>query len=143
MSKRQYNKTMCARITARMKAWINGRPCYLCGGEAQFADHVDPATKTMNASNISNDAKFYREMEHCEPVCMPCNSRKGQTIDHDRRGEKAGGALLTAAFVTQIRYLIRDCVWTQPQAAKRYGVSRPCVNNLMNGYSWAWLPFPP
>lgn len=72
------------RRRERSKAWINGRPCTYCGGEADFGDHVNPNAKSRNGSQISNDEEYKKEMEKCVPCCRKCNSTL--RITRRRRG---------------------------------------------------------
>ena len=71
-----------------MKKWIklHGGRCYLCNEVAEFGDHLDASTKWRDLSKIFDEEKWWKEAEKCKPVCKSCNSRKGMTIDHSRKG---------------------------------------------------------
>ena len=68
----------------RMIEWINGRPCYICGGEATLGDHIIPRGKGKPQSGLTavyNDKDFYTEASKCLPCCIPCNNWKGGMAD--------------------------------------------------------------
>ena len=55
------------------------------------------------------------------------------------RGRKNARALLTEDDVREIKRIIRECGFSQSQAARRFGVTRSAVAVIMQGRTWGWL----
>lgn len=77
------------------------------------------------------------------PAHLRWATQKENLADMDRHGTRAKGtklpqAKLTAADIPRIRELAKDGE-THPQIARRYGVTREAIREIIHGRSWGWL----
>ena len=57
----------------------------------------------------------------------------------DLRGEKQPGHKLTAEQVMEIRHMYDTGQYTQKELGVVFGVSRSCINSVLNNYRWQHL----
>lgn len=86
-------------------------------------------------------------LDHLEAVSRAENIARRDRAGTTARGERVGGAKLTADDVTTIRWLYRfgdddGRPFTQKALARQYGVSQALISEIVRGKVWAHLPMP-
>lgn len=74
----------------------------------------------------------------------PSGKRSGRYTKPERtaRGERVGGAKLTAAMVTRMREMYASGAYTQTELAKRFGIKRETAGRVLRGESWQHVEQP-
>ena len=70
---------------------------------------------------------------------MADRERKGRGVTPFSRGSAKGNAVLTESQVLEIKAAIKAGNVSQSELARKYGVAKPTINNIAQGYNWAWL----
>jgi len=105
--------------------------------DLQF-DHKDPKTKQFDiASGLDRPrVQLLAEVVKCQLLCGSCHREK--TLDDEPnpnhvRGERTGGAILTAGEVREIRASVGV---SQQVLADAYGVSRRTIRAVLERTNW-------
>lgn len=104
-------------------------------------DHIDPDSKSfeIGTSDSVSEERFWREILKCQLLCKLHHTEKSGHEQSNRMvGERNGRSKLTEENVLLIRTLAAE---GEPQSniAKRFNVTRVCINNIVRRKSWDWL----
>lgn len=151
-----YKERKLTPSNAASRKWLReykeNNGCFDCGYNEHYSalqlDHL--GTKNVEISKARSSIKRLKEeiaAGECQVVCVRCHSIRTKKrkqiksndvllvpVDNTKRGSNSSAAKLNETQVIEIRHKIK--FKTQKELAKEYGVSRTCIEHIVNRNTW-------
>jgi hypothetical protein len=132
--KRAYQRDWIAR---RRAAFFAGKTCETCGSTERLElDHIDRTQKVTHKIWSSSKAKREAEIAKCRVLCHECHKARSRVqMSEHRTLHPVITSKLVENDVREIRRQAAAGV-PYPDIAKRFGVHRATISDIMRGKSW-------